>query len=67
MCVRKLRRSRFAASKHQRLILQCFSNKLPPCAICQRIDGGTYVKDAFMLFSKEYKIVMVGLDNVVKQ
>lgn len=23
------------ASKHQRLLLQCLSNKLPPCDICQ--------------------------------
>lgn len=38
------------ASKHQRLLLQCLSNKLPPCDICQVISFLPFFKNLFCFY-----------------
>ena len=39
------------ASKHQRLLLQCHSNKLPRCDICQVIEFLTFLYFIIFFFS----------------
>lgn len=47
------------ASKHQRLLLQCLSNKLPPCDICQVCKSSTPLFCAlFIIF---YGLIMFEL------
>nr|GMD85425.1 B-box zinc finger protein 24-like [Ipomoea batatas] len=41
------------ASKHQRLLLQCLSNKLPPCDICQEKAAFIFCVEDRALFCKE--------------
>ncbi|XP_051133497.1 B-box zinc finger protein 24-like isoform X2 [Andrographis paniculata] len=41
------------ASKHQRLLLQCLSNKLPPCDICQEKTAFIFCVEDRALFCKE--------------
>ncbi|XP_044497832.1 B-box zinc finger protein 25-like [Mangifera indica] len=41
------------ASKHQRLLLQCFSNKLPPCDICQEKTAFIFCVEDRALFCKD--------------
>ncbi|KAK6146310.1 hypothetical protein DH2020_020179 [Rehmannia glutinosa] len=41
------------ASKHQRLLLQCLSNKLPPCDICQEKTAFIFCVEDRALFCKD--------------
>ncbi|KAL0456253.1 UNVERIFIED_CONTAM: B-box zinc finger protein 24 [Sesamum latifolium] len=41
------------ASKHQRLLLQCLSNKLPPCDICQERTAFIFCVEDRALFCKD--------------
>ncbi|KAK9200919.1 hypothetical protein WN944_016118 [Citrus x changshan-huyou] len=41
------------ASKHQRLLLQCLSNKLPPCDICQEKAAFIFCVEDRALFCKD--------------
>ncbi|KAH6809214.1 B-box zinc finger family protein [Perilla frutescens var. frutescens] len=41
------------ASKHQRLLLQCLSNKLPPCDICQDKPAFIFCVEDRALFCKD--------------
>ena len=38
------------ASKHQRLLLQCLSNKLPPCDICQVLSPSSSLSLSLSFF-----------------
>ncbi|KAL2485393.1 B-box zinc finger protein 25 [Abeliophyllum distichum] len=42
------------ASKHQRLLLQCLSNKLPPCDICREKPAFIFCVEDRALFCKDY-------------
>ncbi|XP_022761647.1 B-box zinc finger protein 25-like [Durio zibethinus] len=41
------------ASKHQRILLQCLSNKLPPCDICQEKTAFIFCVEDRALFCKD--------------
>ncbi|KAJ6370475.1 hypothetical protein OIU76_028704 [Salix suchowensis] len=41
------------ASKHQRLLLQCFSNKLPSCDICQEKTAFIFCVEDRALFCRD--------------
>ncbi|KAF2322097.1 hypothetical protein GH714_006624 [Hevea brasiliensis] len=56
------------ASKHQRLLLQCLSNKLPPCDICQPTYTimqfiTSYYPSRFSFVNGDFKLM--GLDENV--
>lgn len=48
------------ASKHQRLLLQCHSNKLPRCDICQVIEFLT-----FLYFINFFFLYLIIVDSSI--